>query len=276
MRRIVIALTCILACARVAAAAPIVLYSNLALNGQMAAAGRPDAPGVVEIEPADDFILNNGASVTEVKFIGLIVGAAPVIDPASINLEIYRVFPADSTFPPDNKVPTRVNSPSDVAATERGFAGLTSLTITNLGAGSAANSVKNGIAVGAGGEGGVTGTEFEFDAVLATPFLLPADHYFFVPQLAVTGGDFYWLSASRPIVPPGTPINPDLQAWIRNTPLDPDWLRIGTDIIGGATPPTFNMAFELDGVSAVPEPATLLLFGTGLGLVVRRARRSRG
>jgi hypothetical protein len=27
----------------------------------------------------------------------------------------------------------------------------------------------------------------------------------------------------------------------------PDWLRIGTDIIGGATPPTFNMAFSLTG-----------------------------
>lgn len=276
MRRILFALTCILACARIAAASPIVLYSNLTLNGQMAAAGRPGSPGVVEIEPADDFILNSGAAVTEIKFIGLIVGAAPVINPASINLEIYRVFPADSTFPPDGKVPTRVNSPSDVALDETGFAGLTSLTITNMGSFSASNSVKNGISVGTGGEGGVSGTEFEFDAVLATPFLLPANHYFFVPQLGVTGGDFYWLSAVRPIVAPGTPITPDLQAWIRNTPLDPDWLRVGTDIVGGgASAPMFNMAFELDG-TPIPEPTTLVLFGTGVGLVVRRARRIRG
>src|SRR5215472_4513922 len=168
MRRTLFALSCILACARLAAASPIVLYSNLALDGRMAAAGRPASPGVVEIEPADDFILNNGAAVTEVKFIGLIAGTAPVINPATLNLEIYRVFPADSTFPPDGKVPTRVNSPSDVATAERGFAQLTSLTITTLATGvTATNSVKNGISVGTGGEGPVTGTEFSFDAVLA-------------------------------------------------------------------------------------------------------------
>ena len=38
--------------------------------------------------------------------------------------------------------------------------------------------------------------------------------------------------------------------------LDPDWLRIGTDIVGGNPAPTFNMAFSLEGVNAVPEPAT--------------------
>jgi hypothetical protein len=31
--------------------------------------------------------------------------------------------------------------------------------------------------------------------------------------------------------------------------LAPDWLRIGTDIIGGATPPTFNMTFSLAGAT---------------------------
>ena len=38
-----------------------------------------------------------------------------------------------------------------------------------------------------------------------------------------------------------------MQAWIRNSNLSPDWLRIGTDIIAGATPPTFNMTFSLSG-----------------------------
>jgi hypothetical protein len=47
----------------------------------------------------------------------------------------------------------------------------------------------------------------------------------------------------------------DLQAWIRNSNLNPDWLRIGTDIIGGATPPTFNMAFSLTG-DTVPQAGT--------------------
>ena len=48
---------------------------------------------------------------------------------------------------------------------------------------------------------------------------------------------------------PGTPFLGDLQAWIRNSDLAPDWLRIGTDIIGGATPPTFNMTFSLAGAT---------------------------
>jgi hypothetical protein len=47
----------------------------------------------------------------------------------------------------------------------------------------------------------------------------------------------------------------DLQAWIRNSDLQPDWLRIGTDIIGGTTPPTFNMAVSLTG-ETVPQAET--------------------
>ena len=55
--------------------------------------------------------------------------------------------------------------------------------------------------------------------------------------------------------------------------LDPDWLRVGTDIVGGTTPPTFNMAFSLDG-TVVPEPATTLVVLTGLALIgVGRLRR---
>jgi len=48
-------------------------------------------------------------------------------------------------------------------------------------------------------------------------------------------------------VSPGTVFAGDLQAWIRNSNLAPDWLRIGTDIIDGPTPPTFNMTFSLVG-----------------------------
>ena len=88
------------------------------------------------------------------------------------------------------------------------------------------------------------------------PFGLPADHYFFRPGVEVAGGDFLSLSSPRPIVAPGTPFMGDLQAWIRNSDLNPDWLRIGTDIIGGTTPPTFNMAFSLSGEIAQAETPT--------------------
>jgi hypothetical protein len=60
-------------------------------------------------------------------------------------------------------------------------------------------------------------------------------------------GDFLWLSAPKPIVAPGTPFAPgaaDLQSWIRNDALAPDWLRIGTDITGQGP---FNAAFSLSG-----------------------------
>lgn len=104
---------------------------------------------------------------------------------------------------------------------------------------------------------------------LPNPFLLPADHYFLVPQIDVSGGNFLWLSGSRPIVSPGTPFLPDLQSWTRDASLDPDWLRVGTDIVGGTT---FNEAFSLTGVT-VPEPVTLLLLGPALfGLAALRKR----
>jgi len=145
----------------------------------------------------------------------------------------------------------------------------------------ALNSVINGINAfpnqTTGGEGQVTGQEVQFDVTFLTPVVLPADHYFFVPQVMLTGGNFLWLSASRPIVPPGTPFAPgttDLQSWIRNADLDPDWSRIGADIVGGTPAPTFNSAFSLDG-EVVPEPATLLLVGSGIALLGRSRRRSR-
>lgn len=111
--------------------------------------------------------------------------------------------------------------------------------------------------------------EVEFGVTFTSPFVLLADHYFFVPQVELDSGDFFWLSAPKPIVAPGTPFPAgitDLQSWIRNDNLVPDWLRVGTDIVGGSPTPTFNASFSLSG-EAVPLPSTLLLVSSGLGLL---------
>ena len=127
-----------------------------------------------------------------------------------------------------------------------------------------------------GGDGAVTGQEVQFNVIFQTPFLLPANHYFFVPQVQLSSGDFFWLSAPRPIVPPGTSFTPDLQAWIRNEDLQPDWLRVGTDIVGGSPAPTFNAAFTLSG-QTVPEPSTVCLLFLGvLGVLGARGLRRPG
>jgi hypothetical protein len=178
-----------------------------------------------------------------------------------------------------------VNSPSDVAFDSRDSGSGTLSFTPGIQASSftAANSVLNGINRLPNqktlGEGAVTGQQVQFNVVFNTPFVLPADHYFFVPQVQLASGDFFWLSAPRPIVPPGTPFPlgaTDLQSWIRNENLDPDWLRIGTDIVGAGA---FNAAFTVNGdLEPVPEPATLALLGStmaGLGAAGWRRRRDR-
>jgi len=236
------------------------------VNGLMAAASRPESGGKIEIEAADDFILDPGLSISGLQsvnhatFTGLLTGSATVADIEAVTVEIYRVFPNDSASPSGN-VPTRVNSPADNALDDRStLDGNLKFTATVLNSTfAAANSVLNGIHPKPDqttmGEGPVTGTEVFIDVTFTTPFDLPADHLFFVPQVQVNGAEFMWLSSVRPIVSPGIPFAPDLQAWIRNENLDPDWLRIGTDIVGGATPPTFNMTFTLD---AAPESSDIL------------------
>ena len=249
----------------ISAFADTLLVNTGNVDGRMAMASRPDSAGKIEIEAADDFVLGSSSLVNSGTFTGLLPSSYSV---SSVTVEIYRVFPLDSNNPPSGNVLTRVNSPSDVAFDSRSSgAGLSYTTSLLSNSFTAANSVLNGINKfpnqTTGGEGAVTGQEVQFSFTLTSPFSLPADHYFFVPQVELSNGDFYWLSSVRPIVAPGTPFAPDLQAWMRNENLDPDWSRVGTDIVGGATPPTFNAAFSLSGV-ATPEPASIALFGTGI------------
>ena len=191
------------------------------------------------------------------------------------------MIPKDSNFPPDGHVPTRNNSPSDVEFDDRS-ASAHNLTFTPgivNPSFTAANSVLNGIHVNSGGDGPVTGEEVRFNVLFSTPFSLAADHYFFVPQVQLSSGDFFWLSALKPIVPPGTSFPPgftDLQTWTRNENLDPDWLRVGTDIVGGSSAPQFNAAFSVAGTSAAPEPSSVFLLGLGgLGLLGAAGLRGR-
>jgi hypothetical protein len=252
----------------VPAAADPFFFSTGNPNGLMATASRPDIPPGTEIESADDFILTKGTKITSATFTGLLPSGAPLTNVTDVVVEIYRVFPKDSTNPPDGRVPTRTNSPSDVAFDSRDSAAATLTFSSALLSASftAANSVLNGIHplpnVMTGGEGPVTGEEVLFTVTFTSPFDLPADHYFFVPQVRLSSGNFFWLSAANPIVGGTGPFTPDLQEWIRNSALDPDWLRVATDIVGVA-PPVFNATFSLTGVT-VPEPASLFLLASGL------------
>lgn len=245
-------------------------------DGLIATASRPSSPGQIEIESADDFVLGTETQLTSGTFTGLLPGNTDVTDIGAVIVEIYRVFPSDSLQPPSGNVPTRANSPSDVAlASWNSTLGELIVTPTTLASSfTATNSIINGVSVGALGEGPVTGKEVQFDFSFSTPADLPAGHYFFVPEVQLTSGDFLWLSAPRPIVSPGTPFAPDLQSWMRNDTLAPDWLRIGTDITQQGP---FNAAFSLVGVG-VPEPAswTMMLVGfAAVGLAMRRMRRTR-
>jgi hypothetical protein len=223
----------------------------------------------VEYESADDFVLGQRTKIVSATFAGILTGGATLSDVSNVVVEIYRVFPNDSDVgrtsgPPTfstPQVPTRFNSPSDVAFDSRDSAA-NELTIqaSVLNASfTTQNSVSSAdkISVKSGGNGPASGEEVAFTVTFQVPFDLPADHYFFVPQVglkdtAPRGADFLWLSTAKPIQPPGTPFNPDLQSWMRDDPpLAPDWLRIGTDIIGGIT---FNASFALDGDTVTDGP----------------------
>ena len=227
-------------------------------DGRLGALSRPESAGEVETETSDDFILSDTTVIKSATISGLLTSGATPADIGNVEVEVYHVFDANSVDPPSGNVPSRVNSPSDVeiaSATRDGSLGTLNFTTTvessNV---TVANTVVNGINKkpnqNTKGEGPASGEEVELTITFTPPIVLPApasplNHYFFRPEVQVSGsGNFLYLSTPRS---PGIPFVGDLQAWIRNTELAPDWLRIGTDIVGGATPPTFNMAFSLSG-----------------------------
>jgi hypothetical protein len=258
-------------------------FSTGTPDGLIATVSRQASAGKLETETADDILSPAHTVITNATFTGLLVGGATPANVTNVEIELYHVFPIDSTFPPDGRVVTRMNSPSDnnFAASDAALGQLSFKTTVLNPSFTALNSVANGIfptppGQFTGGEGAVTGQEVEFDVTFNTPIALGEDHVFFRPEVALNdaGSDFYWLSAPKPIVAPGTPFAGDLQTWIRNdgnattAGLAPDWSRIGTDVTHQGP---FNAAFSLTGI--IPEPGTLIMLGTGLlGLVLARRR----
>jgi hypothetical protein len=269
---------------------PITLFSTGSPDGKIATLSRPAGPGGLETETADDFVLGQAANVTNATFFGLLPSGASLSSVTGIEIELYHVFPADSVNPPDGRVLTRVNSPSDnqFAAFDSAGGSLSFTSKVLNPSFTAANSVANGIHAlpnqFTGGEGAVTGEEVEFDITFLTPFFVDAaDHDFFRPEVGLSNGNFFWLSAPKPITSPGSPLQfpggptTDLQTWIRNDgtgALAPDWERVGTDVTAQGP---FNAAFTLSG-TPVPEPSDMVLAGTGLCalalLVLMQRRRS--
>ena len=192
-------------------------------DGRLGAASRRASPGKLETETADDFLLQQTTVINRATITGLVPLGTPVENIKEVEVEVYHVFPLDSA-PASGKVPSRVNSPSDVeigSATRAGGSGTLTFSASVLNASfTVDNTVVNDInlpSVPPGGEGSATGEEVEITIEFTSPVILPAGHYFFRPEVLLANGDFLYLSAPRPIVPPGDPFVVDLQMWVRNS-----------------------------------------------------------
>ena len=227
-------------------------FSTGAPDGLIGTLSRPASAGLVQTETADDFVLDECVLIDQATFTGLLPMGTPVSDINRVEIEFYHVFPVDSDTNRTPAVVTRMNSPSDVEiddATRDSLDGSLSADATVVNQTfSALNSVVNGINPApnqfTGGEGPVTGVEVTITVTFDPPIVLPADHYFFRPEVGLSSGNFLWLSAPKPVNPPL--FVGDLQSWIRNDNLAPDWSRIGTDI---AHQGPFNASFSLSGVT---------------------------
>jgi hypothetical protein len=265
VQRTLIVLACAITFAFPAGAA--LLFSTGNPDGLMGSLSRPSGPGLLETETADDFVLGQNSLIGSATFTGLIPTGALLSSVSRVEIEFYHVFPADSTTPPSGNVPTRNNSPGDhefLAFDSMGSTLSFTATLVNSSF-TVANSVVNGINKSTnpftGGEGAVTGQEVQINVTFTTPFFLPGGtDLFFRPEGALANGNFLWLSAPKPITGGTGPFAPDLQSWIRNGNLAPDWLRIGTDITHQGP---FNETFSLTGIP-VPEASTAVLIGVGL------------
>jgi PEP-CTERM motif len=257
-----------------ALAAPF-FFSTGNPDGLIATLSRPAGAGHIQTETADDFTLSSATSITSATFTGLLPLGTPLSNISNVEIEFYRLFPADSVNPPSGNVPTRAGSPADVeigSATREFAAGTLTFSLSLL---NPSFTVANTVGIGGippvgapgfpftGGQGSATGEEVQISVDFTPPVGLDPGQYFFRPEVELSGGGFLWLSAPKTI-----PAPVDLQTWTRNDNLAPDWLRIGTDITHQGP---FNAAFSLSGT--VPAPSTLLLLGAGfVGIGAYRRR----
>src|SRR5439155_19198578 len=99
----------------------------------------------------------------------------------------------------------RANSPADVeidAATRDSNDSTLSFIATQISSFTVLNTVINGINKAPSqtthGEGPASGEQVEIDVTFTPPLFLPAGHYFFRPEVEVSGGNFLFLSEPSP------------------------------------------------------------------------------
>jgi hypothetical protein len=83
-------------------------FSTGSPDGRLGALSRPASPAGIETETADDFVLQQPTVITGATITRPIPLGTPLDHIVQVEVEIYRVFPADSA-PFDGKVPTRLN-----------------------------------------------------------------------------------------------------------------------------------------------------------------------
>ena len=269
------------------ASAGAFFFTTGAADGRLGSLSQPTGPTAQEtvrpgFETADDFALTQRTRLTHATFFGLVAPGTKLSDITNVETEIYHFLPAGQAT--GGLVPTRVNSPTDfeiATATRDASDGSLTFTATvldsNFTVGNTVTSLNSGATSAltkTGGNGAFTGAEIQFDVTFTNAIDMDPDHLFFRPQVDIAnGGSFFWLSAARPSAsfPAGVP---DLQAWVRNDSLAPNWERIGNDVIGAGS---FNLAFSLTG-DTVPEPtawALMILGFGGAGIQLRRRRAPR-